>query len=762
MAKGRVQAPEIEGPVALQPPPLPGDTFTGAAQAPINTDLTRIADALSSFNTSLSSFGSAAMAAQKKQQAEIEGARANKMIMGMTRDDAIERVQNGTMPNFADPFARAMVEKNAGQAYGERLVAGIQHQIKTGQIDLSAEGPGTNIEDYITKAAQDDMQSMPPTFQQSKAGMAGYQQRIESARDALMKSQLDQRSAAFTRKQEGVAYDQFSKMFENGNGEPAEATQAKVRGVYLDLGNSKFLRNDQLDQQLINVLRNRASDPNSVEAVVHALGVDRVGKDGEKIPALGANPRYVQDVQQIRDTARATLTKKYDDMMETQAVANVKSAMERQDGSLWTMNNATYKNPYDRSNGDRTINVDKVKQSAVNDWLSWSKQLAASRQETPELQYQREWDVLTANNIANPAWKEMLTGPPKAFANPQALTNPTTRTAAMAAGEKFMQMDAANHPYVKNTLGLDGNTMDFYQVYSAARQQLGKSSDEALDMAASAIRTPDNENDMAVRAQRAKDVEAKVKSMDFGNGWTSYLPFVNSDAKNAGAVQKRVLDVATLYTRIPGMNLDDAVKAAVETVQKRSVYINGHVLADNGWLPPPQFKGNIESALESFHKQYGDANHVSKATDLSIEPMGGGTFRIIDATQEGGKPVYARDANGRTVPATISMPMLLGLQKQKDEAAAVTRQETQTKNRDAAVEAEKDRLRNTPDRFLSPAKREEKRALGPGQPGMTTGPALSPQVVMPRSITEAVPPKAFEEFFQKLLNPGNPRTGGRK
>ena len=760
MARGRVQAPEIDGPVALQPPGLPGDTFTGAAQAPINTDLTRLADALSSFNTSLSGFGTAAMAAQKKQQAEIDGARANKMIMGMTRDDAIERVQNGTMPNFADPFARAMVEKNAGQAYGERLVQGIQQQIKTGQLDLSAEGPGTNVEDIITKAATDDMQSMPPSFQQSKAGMAGYQQRVESARDALMKAQLEQRSAAFTRKQEGVAYDQFNKMFENGAGDAPEITQQKVRGVYLDLGNSKFLKNDRLDQQLINVLRNRASDPNSVEAVVHALGTDRVGRDGEKVPALGANPRYASDVQQIRDAARATLTKKYDDTMQSQAVANVRSAIERQDGSMWTMNNATYKNPYDRANGDRTISLEKTKQTAVNDFLSWSKQLAASRQETPELQYDREWSVLTANNIANPAWKEMLTGPPKAFANPQALTNPATRTAAMAAGEKFMQMDTANHPYVKNTLGLDNNTMDFYQVYSAARQQLGKNTDEALDMAASAIRTPDNENDLAVRAQRAKDVEAKVKSMDFGSGISSYIPFVNSDAKNSGAIQKRVLDVATLYTRIPGMSLDDAVKAAVDTVQKRSVYVNGHVVADTGWLPPPQFKGNIETALEHFHKQYGDANHVSKPTDLSIEPMGGGVFRIIDASQEGGKPLYARDANGRTVPATISMPMLLGLQKQKDMTKAVEIQQAQQatlkadlSSKYAHFDREEYVLTNGASGIGKVDREKREKALADFRRDYGTTPKEAPVPQQPNDrLRGMIAPSALDTIFNRLLN----------
>jgi hypothetical protein len=403
------------------------------------------------------------------------------------------------------------------------------------------------------------------------------------------------------------------------------------------------------------------------------------------------------------------------------------------------------------------ISVDKVKDRAVNDWLSWSKQIGESRQESPENRFQREWSVLTANNIANPAWKEMLVGPPKAFANPQALTNPINRQAAIAAGEQFMRMNELNHPYVKNTLGLDKNTLDYYQVYDAARQQLGKNPDEALDMAAAAIRTPDNENDLAVRAQRARDVEAKVKALDFGSGFWSYVPFVNSDAKNAGAVQKRILDVATLYTRIPGMSLDDAVKAAVETVKKRSTYINGHVVTDNGWLPGQQFTGNIETALSSFHKQWGDANHVAKPTDLSIEPMGGGVFRIIDASTEGGRPLYTKDAQGRPAPATITMPLLLGLQKQKDDAAAVTRMDAQVRNRDVAVEAADDKLRRTPDRLLSPEKRAEKAALGPGKPGMT--PTLSPQVIMPSSLTEAVPPKAFEEFFQKLLNPRNPRYG---
>ncbi len=760
MAKGRVQAPELDGPVPLRSPGVPGDTFTGAPQAPINTDLTRLADALSSFNHALSGFGTAALAQQKRQQAEIEGARANKLIAGMTRDEAIERVQNGTMPNFVDPYAKGLVEGNAGQAYGERLVLGIQGQIAAGKIDLSSRDPGTNIEDILTKAANDELQNMPPSLQGSKHAMAGFQKRVESARDALMKAQMEQRQARFNREMEGVAFDQFNKMFDASAGQPPEAVQQKLRGVYLDIGNNTFLRNDQLDQQLMNVLRNRAADPNSVETVVHALGVDRVGRDGEKVPALGQNPRFAADVQQIRDIARNTLTRKYDDTVEQQAVANVKSAMERQDGSLWTMGNATYKNPYDRASPDRSVSLDKVKEKAVNDWLTWSQQTAESRRESPDNRFEREWSVLTANNIANPVWKEMLSGPPKAFANPQALTNPATRQAAIAAGEQFMRMNERNHPYVKNTLGLDKNTLDYYQVYDAARQQLGKTPDEALDMAAAAIRTPDNENDLAVRAQRAKDVEAKVKSMDFSTSFWSYLPFVNSDAKNAGAVQKRVLDVATLYTRIPGMSLDDAVKTAVETVQKRSTYINGHVVTDNGWLPPKQFTGNIEAALGDFHKQYGASNNVAKATDLSIEPMGGGVFRIIDAATEGGRPLYAKDAKGNVVPATITMPMLLGMQKQKDNADAAARMDAQIKTRDAAVEVEKERLRGTPDRLLSPAKREEKAAL-PNKPNEPLRLAPVGAIATPRSVTEAVPPKAFEDLFKKLLNPGNPRTGGR-
>jgi hypothetical protein len=746
--QGRVQVEELAGPVPLQAAPLPGDTFTGAAQAPIDNSLTRIADALSSFNSSLSSFGTAAKQANLKALDEAEGARANKMIAGWTPDQAIEAVQNGTLANFQHPHWKAAVEKNSGQAYGERIMGGVQNMIKTGQIDLSSETD--NISDIVTKATNDELQNVPPWFQASKAGMAGLMQRIEAGRDQLIRAQTEQRAAAFTRKQEGVVYDQFSKMFDVTQGDSAEITQSKIRGVYADLGNSKFLRNDQVDKVLIDVLRNKAADPNSVEAVVHALSIDRVGKDGEKVPALGANPRYVQDITQIRDTARATLTKKYDETAEATAKKNVRDAIDRQDGSVWTMNSTSYENPYAKGDKTRTIDMSKTKDAAAVDYLTWSKQLAGSRRESPENQYQREWNTMTANNMPNPAWTEMLSSPSKAFANPQSLTNPVQRQQAIASGELFMRMSEANYPYVKNTLKLDKNALDFNQVYQVARQ-LGKNEDQSLDMAAAAIRTPDNENDMAVRSQRAKDVEAKVKSMDFGTGWQSYIPFNNSNAKNSGAVQKRILDVATVLVRVPGMSLDDAVKGAAEMVQKRSVYVNGHVVADNGYMPPKQLTGNIEKALADYHAQYGKKEAVGSASDLSIEPMGGGTFRIIDASQEGGKPLYAQDAKGRVIPATITMAQLTRMQKNTEADTEVTREAAQVENRRAAEAADAARIRNTPDRLLSPAQRETKRALGPD-------PALDAFTNL-NGGGEMIPPQQFEDTFKKLFQRPHGRLG---
>lgn len=748
--QGRVQVEELAGPVPLQSPGVPGDTFTGAAQAPINTDLTRMADALSSFNHSLTSFGTIAQKAQLKQLDELEGARANRMIAGWTPDQAIEAVQNGTLANFQHPHWKAAVEKNSGQAYGERIMGNVQNLIKTGQIDLSSEQD--NISDIVTKATNDELQNIPPWFQSSKSGMAGLMQRIEAGRDQLIRAQTEQRAAAFTRKQEGVVYDQFSKMFDVTAGEPADVTQSKIRGVYADLGNSKFLRNDQVDKVLIDVLRNRAADPNSVEAVVHSLAIDRVGKDGEKVPALGANPRYAQDIAQIRDVARQTLTKKFDDTAELTAKKNVRDAIDRQDGSLWTMNSQSYENPYAKGDKSRTVDISKVKDAAATDYLTWSKQLASSRRESPENQYQREWNTMTANNMPNPAWTEMLSNPAKAFANPQALTNPAQRQQAIASGELFMRMSEANYPYVKNTLKLDKNSLDFNQVYQVARQ-LGKNEDQALDMAAAAIRTPDNENDMAVRSQRAKDVEAKVKSMDFGSGWQSYIPFNNSNAKNSGAVQKRILDVATVLTRVPGMSLDDAVKGAAEMVQKRSIYVNGHVVADSGYMPPKQFTGNIEKALADYHKQYGKMEGVGSASDLSIEPMGGGVFRIIDASQEGGKPLYAQDAKGRVIPATITMAALTRMQKSGEADEAVVRQDAQQEQLKAAATADAQRIRSTPDRLLSPAQRETKAALGP-DPSLEAYSSPKPG--------DMIPPQKFEDIFSKLFQRPHGRLGAPK
>jgi hypothetical protein len=715
-----------------------------------DTTLTQIADALGSFNQGLTKWGTYAQHSARKQQAETEAAYANKMIAGMTRDEAIKHVEDGTMPNFADPFARGIVDKNAGQAYGERIVSGIQNQIKSGQIDLTDEK--LDIGTVITEATKAELQNIPQSLQGSKAGMAGLQQRVESARDALMQQQLVQRQAAFTSKQEGVAYDQFNRMFDNTAGAPADIVQNKLRGVYQDIGNGKFLKNDQLDAQLINVMRNRASDPNYVEAVVHGLTVDRVGADGTKVPALGANPRYAQDVQQIRDLARDTLAKKFDADTQNRAVENTTEALKRQDGSFWTLTNQVYKNPYTKQDPTRTISADDVKKKAVDQYLTWSQQTQQNRKEDGEVRFQRDWSVLTTNNLPNPAWKETLEGPPKAFANPQALANPQTRQSAIAAGEQFMRMTEANYPYVKNTLGLGKDTMDFYQVYNAARTALGKTPDQALDWAAAASRTPDNENDLAVRSQRAKDVEQKVKSIDFSTSWASYLPFNNSDAKNTGALQKRVLDAAVLYTRVPGMSLDDAVKAAVDTVQKHSMYVNGHVVQDNGQLPPPQMKPLIEDYLTQFHKDHGTANHVARPTDLSIEPYGGGTFRIIDGSQEGGMPLYVKNDKGQVAPALITMPMLQAMQQKKDGDKALDVQKVQQDAVQSAVQSEQNTLRSTPDRLLSPQKREQKKALGPD-------PVLEGISQLNDPSSGMVGPTAFDGLFDKLLHPRNSRMG---
>jgi hypothetical protein len=201
-----------------------------------------------------------------------------------------------------------------------------------------------------------------------------------------------------------------------------------------------------------------------------------------------------------------------------------------------------------------------------------------------------------------------------------------------------MTLSERNYPYTKQLLGGDKEAQDAWTVYRIARTGLGMNADRALDIAATAVRTPDNENDLAIRSQRAKDVAEKVTNQDWGSSLANYFPGVNDTAKNVSEVQKRVLDVASVLTRVQGLSLDEAAKYGMEAVAQRSMIINGHLVPETGEAPTQAQKPYIEKLLDTAFQMHGEKWGASSPKDLYVAPAGGGNFAIWMDDKLGGPP----------------------------------------------------------------------------------------------------------------------------
>ena len=700
----RVQAPDIAGPEPLSPPPLPGDTYAAPAR-PVDTskNLANIADALGSFNTNLLQFGTAYAHAQKYQQKLADEAAANQQIGSLSNEDFIKGIESGSLPQNQSPYYQAVIANHYGQLKGYADVGRMQSDMRNGNFQMTGDDPlhpPPDVNAWITQQAQPTMQYLAS----NPLALKAYTKKLDAFREVATAQQHKALDTQMTQFREGVALDNFNKVFNMDM--PPEATQNFLRSVYKETGPGTWtnLSRQQLDAKLMDVLANRASDPRFADKALYVLNTQRQDESGNPIPSLAENPKYAAQVQKIADAASQSIATKLEADTKQLATTNAKSAFDRADGSIWQLSDTTVPYPQQLHNLKQNFTVkaeDAIKQG-VTDWLTESKQYAYQHGETPDATFNREWDKFSTNNVSNPEWKHQLDGAATSLTTPSALSNPAQRGQALQTFERFRNMAESNYPYVSTTLGVDKKSLDALNVYKIAVEQMGQTPDRALDVASQAVRTPDNENDLGVRQQRAKDIAQKVANLDWGTSLKNYLPFVNDTAANVSAVQKRVADVASVLTRVPGLSLDDAVKYSIQAVADHSMVVNGHVVPDIGNLSKQQ-QPYIERLLGDFQKQHGSAEGT-QLSDLTVMPAGGGRFQIWSQADGLGHPVFVPDGKGGNVSATITPKMIGDLMAADKGVAAAQTQHANELARD-------EQLRHTDPSLLTPELQKRQQQL---------------------------------------------------
>lgn len=691
----RPQAPDIQGPERLGSPGSPEAAFSGAARPVIDHQLANVADALGAFNTNLTQFGTAAQKYYAHQQQQTEQAWLNREILGRTPEQWLGDTHSGALPAPQNPIIRGAMDKYTGMTLGDQIGQQFSSDVKSGVINLL--DPKVQVDSVITKMVQDrianyDGQGNAWRYANNPYALAGLRGKVDALREAAIKKQSDAQAEDFYKQQFGVGYRELNSVFDTPN-ISQEQVQQVIREKYHALGSMNPKSGMQippqvLDKAMIDVARTRASDPNTAAAALYALTAERADINGNKLPPLAANPRYAQDIVKIETTARGQLANRYISDTKNVATDSALDALEKKDGSFWTLTDTERKNVFKRVGDPQEnfiVKAEEARREAVIKFLNKSEQEGG----TPIERFEREYDVMSSNNVTHPVWKETLTNAARALTDPSSLTDPAKRQQAQAAGELFMTLSERNYPYVKTLLGGDKEATDLWTVYRAARTGLGLNGDRALDMAAAAIRQPESEHDAAVRTQRAKEVADKVTGMDWGQGWKYYFPFVNDTSKNVSGVQKRVLDIASVLVRVNGLTLDDAVKASMQAVSERSMVINGHLVPDTSGMPTQAQKPYIEKLLGTAFKTYGEEWGVDSPNQLYIKPAGGGNFTVWVDDQLGGHPAFVTHGE-KTVPAIIkgqgtTANSISKLMEDDRSFAAIQAQAAQEKARDEAL-----------------------------------------------------------------------------
>lgn len=663
----RKQAPDLAAPEALRVPAPVTNLYAPPSPPPIDHNLQNLGNALSAFAPSLANLGAILNKNSKKTQSELDQAAAQKFIAGHTNEEYKKAVETNAIPVYADPVANAAIQKNYGMVLGRSMVEdAINTGIKTGQIDLLDKN--TNVDSIVTNASKQAIDTLNQHFPGSKYAAQGLTAIVAPLRQQLITKQQEALATDNVKQRLGVVQNTFNNIVQgagkaglqpDGTVSDQAATDAfnKIRQSYGELGKTlaisgRTLPPQWMDQQLMTVLANNAAT--NPEVVKKILSMPRKDEAGNPLPALAANPRYALQVQQIASTVNSALGKKFDTKLVNDKVQAGIQALTRQDGSIWGLHDYAYTNPY--TGQHKVIAADTLKSKIMANWQTWSDQTAQQRGENSDVQFERDYNVYHQANEANPTWKAALQGVASTLSNPAALSNPATRQKAAAAGELFMKLSARDYNYVNSTMKLDQKSKAFYDAYEVARRYMGQNSDTALDTASSVVNSPENASDMNVRASQKQEIDNQVSG-----AYTSWWPWADKP-DNLGVVKKRVGDVASVLVRIHGMDPKDAVDQAAKLIHDRSTIINGHVVTDQGYMPPKEMRQYIPKALDAFVKDQGAYNGVTDPSELSVEPAGhSGEFRIVAHGDGVPRKLFVLK-DGHAVPAIITMSDLHNMQ----------------------------------------------------------------------------------------------------
>ncbi len=669
MASRRVETRDLAGPEALQVSRDSGDTYVRPEQPVQNNDMERLGQALSHFSGALAGVygrmeadqkrtNAEAMAEAKRRAAEIQKqqdeyakAEAYRYITSASQEELNKGVANGTVPGVANAATKGIYNSAVGQNIGTQYRADLERDLgPDGTLSLvDEEGRPIPIDKFLadrSKPYADKLFSV--TGPGDLHGNEALYRSVEGTREMLLKRQQEQ-VAGFSAKRNGYVMSTGMRTILGGDvaSMTPEQVGERLGAVYGELkqlpGAANVKWND-LDDLAMGTLKTAMQDPNltpqQARNILKVLDAPR--KDtatGQALPGLGANPRFANDVSQLRAEANKAFSKEWETQQKDGLFKQAQQALVRGDGSFDAVQDVVAKNPF--TGEMKTFGAKEIKDSAVTAQAqairgSVTKQLQGQPTGAVNGQvFAAQAEMFIPAGHLNPEWKGFLHSSIQAAGDTTSLTTPEGQQRMEQAVNLYEALRTRSPAYVDSLL--DGKDKDFYETYHLLRK-MGKTGQEAVEGAGRAIH-PDSANGDQVKAQY-QQINDEVKKLSVpGSGWWS--GFFGITPTNLGTSQTEIVRRAQLLVRTQGVGAQDAVKAAAQSLGQDVPAINGQFQFNRSSFLAKGKEPVVQEQLDQIYQQFPNdlkAQGVYSPSELSVR-FENGIYRVINAAT--GSPLYS-------------------------------------------------------------------------------------------------------------------------
>ncbi|TPI67599.1 hypothetical protein FJ420_01955 [Mesorhizobium sp. B3-1-3] len=622
MAQGRVQAPDLQANIRLQPAPMQSDTYAPPPQPAKNENLFRLADALGAFSNSAGNLIGLTGKSSKEQRAKDDAA-FQMHIAGQTLAQTRKDIAEGRMMVTDDKIANAARQSVYGGKWAESLAADTDAELQT-NFDWDKGNP----EEFLAKTFQENIEKSGLTDPNAlaAAGKAwdGYKSAVLAKQqkyrnDRTVQSTVD---TAFT-----VISDKANQWISAGMDPAKFASNLNAMRGELGVKGSLGANEETLDNEYLNAASRIATT--NPEYAVAMLDAEYTGRSGKT--SLSSQRAYRDKVLQIKAEAAKAVGVRYD-KSQTDDIDHQADTLLAE-GKLDRVTDTTW---FDHNHEQKTVPAETIKKEALNRYLGRSQEIAQTSKETPEQTMARELRVSQQSGLDHPGLKSVVSGIAKA-----ASVDMTQNPDAMGLVMDKVKMARWLYNTSKNTYMsyLDEPDRDFMESFMVAKDDLtGKDGRQMSDQAALefAVRTsqPVQVDGLNFTREQNDKIDRSVKTITSQGGIMSW--FSNLTPWNSAAAQQRVSSIAKRLVR-GGVDQDKAVTVAIDSVKRNSITYNGTLLEMNSKALPDNYQAALDGIIGDFVTENPGVltDHDISKSDITIMPIqdlnrSGGRFMLTD------------------------------------------------------------------------------------------------------------------------------------